>query len=179
VGGILQFKATIKSDPAKRLSGSYQCTSTPEGIRIEKKKENPLTLRPGTPAHRNVGNIVDVRFGDRTVSMAIAKFPAYQTRLADAVAAFLRGERGDLQDGEFKIEWYLLVPAILPFGIMILTRGGAIWGALGGVVAFACLALVQVESIPKIGRLLLILGVNAMLYAAIVTLVAASSATAR
>jgi hypothetical protein len=169
----MQFNVAVKEDSAGQLKGSYQCTAGPDGLHLSRKRQDVLIVPRGAGAIRTGSNRITVHVAGRTLVLAVSKFPAYQGRLADGVAAYLRGERelsaGD--EGEFKLEPYLLVPAVLPFGIMILTRGGAIWGALGGVVAVACLALAQVESMPRVARLGLILLINAALYGMIFSLV--------
>lgn len=92
------------------------------------------------------------------------------------MAAWLRGERPALpQAREYKIEPYLLVPALLPFGIMAVTRGGAIWGAVGGALAVACIAVAQIETLHKLVRLAIILAISAAAYGVVFSLVAAST----
>jgi len=171
----MEFNATVKSDPAGILKGGFKATLGPDGLRMERKKQPPVLVGRGTAATYQSGNMLTVALPGRAVTIAVTKFPAYQARLARGVAEYLRGERATFEDADVKMEWYLLVPAILPFGIMILTRGGAIWGALGGAVAVGCLYVAQVESMPKLARLVLIAVINAALYAAIYALVATAA----
>jgi hypothetical protein len=173
----MQFSAAVKSDSTGMLKGTYQCTPAPDGLHLARKKQTVVVIPRGSTATHTGSNQVTVQTPGGTLVLAVSKFPAYQGRLAGAVAAFLRGERNLEADAEFKLEPYLLVPAVLPFGIMIVTRGGAIWGALGGGVAVACLAIAQVESIPRAGRLAIILVINAALYAGIIALMSAATAT--
>jgi hypothetical protein len=175
----MQFNAAVKSDSTGRLKGQYQCTPAPDGLHLARKKQTVLVLPRGVRATHTGSNQIAVESSAGHLVLAISKFPAYQGRLAAAVAGFLRGERDLATDAEFKLEPYLMIPAVLPFGIMIVTRGGAIWGGLGGVVAVICLAIAQYEPIPRMARLGLILGINVALYAAIIALMASANAAAR
>jgi hypothetical protein len=170
----MQFNAAVKSDSTGMLKGTYQCTAAPDGLQLARKKQTVVVIPRGTAATLTGSNQVTVQTPGGTLVLAVSKFPAYQGRLAGAVAAFLRGERDLANEAEFKLEPYLLVPAVLPFGIMIVTRGGAIWGALGGGVAVACLAIAQLESIPRLGRLAIILLINVALYAGIIAMMSAA-----
>jgi hypothetical protein len=167
----MQFNAKVKADPTGQLSGSYQCTVAGDALRLQRKKQTVLSIPRGTRAMRSASNQIAVQLPTGPLVLALGKFAVYPGKLAEGVAAFLRGDRDALNESEFKIEPYLLVPALLPFGIMILTRGGAIWGALGGLVAVACLAIAQIESVPRAGRAALILLINVAIYGAILSLV--------
>lgn len=57
--------------------------------------------------------------------------------------------------------------------IMIATRGGAIWGALGGGVGGLCLKISQSTNIPLAGRIAACTAITIALWAAIITLVVA------
>jgi hypothetical protein len=171
----MQFNAAVKSDSAGQLKGSYQCTVEPGGLHLARKKQTQLVIPRRTYAARTGSNQVAVQMGGRSIVLAINRFATYQSRLADAVAAYLRGERQLATAAEFKIEPYLLLPAVLPFGIMVLTRGGAIWGALGGIIAVVCLTVAQMEAMPRAARLGLIILINAALYWGIITMVNAAT----
>lgn len=55
--------------------------------------------------------------------------------------------------------------------IMIVTRGGAIWGALGGGVGGLCLKVAQAQSLPVPLRIVICTAVTAALWVGIVMLV--------
>jgi hypothetical protein len=172
----MQFNAKVKSDPSGQLTGSYQCTVTPDALLLQRKKQTVMSIPRGTTAMRTTAaNEIAIRLPSGPLVLALGKFAVYPSKLADAVAAFLSGSRATVDQADVKIEPYLLIPSVAPFGIMILTRGGAIWGALGGGVACACLAIAQAESIPRPGRAALILIINVALYAGILTLVTAAA----
>src|SRR4051812_4511240 len=156
----MQFKAKVKADPANELRGVYLCTVTPAGIEMSKKKRTAVVLRGGLMGTYKGGNQVVVRLGGREVTLAVSKFGADQARLAMMLAEYVCGKRATIDNADVKLETYLTALAVLPFGIMILTRGGAIWGGLGGAVAFGCLALAQVETLSVAWRLALILVIN-------------------
>lgn len=168
----MQFNAIVKSDTSGQLKGQYQCTAAADGLHLARKKQAVVVIPRGTPATHTGSNLVTVDSPTGQLTMAITKFPAYQKRLAAAVASFVSGGRELPSDAEFKLEPYLLIPAVLPFGIMIVTRGGALWGVVGGLVAVGCLAVAQVESLPRIARLGLMLLINAVLYAVIIAMMA-------
>ncbi len=56
--------------------------------------------------------------------------------------------------------------------IMIATRGGAVWGALGGGVGGACLKISQNRQIPVLARFLVCAAITAVLWGVILALVA-------
>lgn len=72
------------------------------------------------------------------------------------------------------VPMWLYVPSVLPLGIMIVTRGGAIWGALGACLVGLNLKIARSESLPLAARLGLVLAITAAAYGAVVALVVAS-----
>ena len=58
--------------------------------------------------------------------------------------------------------------------IMVLTRGGAIWGAIGGGVGGICLKVAQATSIPLAARIAICTVITGILWAGIIVLVAAA-----
>src|SRR5689334_14989458 len=125
----MQFNVAVKSDSRGRLKGAYQGKVESDGLHLQRKGRDEVVIARGSDAKHVGANRVEVAMPDGAiVAFAVSRFGIYQSRLAAQLAAFLRGERRDLGDGsEFKLEPLLLIPAVLPFGIMLLTRGGAIW----------------------------------------------------
>jgi hypothetical protein len=110
------------------------------------------------------------------LTLAVNKFGTYQQRIAREVVGYLTGARTTMPEAaEFKLEPYMLVPAVLPLGIMIVTRGGAIWGAIGGALAALCVFVAQAEELPKAARLAIIVLVNAAAYAGVIAMMSAVS----
>jgi hypothetical protein len=171
----MQFNAKVKSDPSGQLSGAYQCTVTADALLLQRKKQTVLSIPRGTPTWHPAGNEISIKRPVGPLVLTVGRFAVYPSKLADAVAAFLSGKSPTINQGDVKIEPYLLIPSVAPFGIMILTRGGAIWGAVGGGIACACIAIAQAESIPRPGRAALILAINVALYAGIIALVSAAA----
>jgi hypothetical protein len=172
----MEFGAAVKSDSAGQLRGGVRCKLTPGGLSVQKGKSGmPVMIPRGAPARYDGGSRFSVDAGGRMLTLAVSKFGSYQQRIAREIAAYLSGARSNMPDvGEFKLEPYLLVVSILPFGIMAVTQGGAIWGAVGGVVAVGCLALAQAEQMPKAARLGLILLINVVVYAVVIAMVMAA-----
>ena len=100
----------------------------------------------------------------REVSVTVAKFGAYPARIARDVVAFLSGRKRVLYRADYKLEWYLFVPALLPIGIPILTKGGAIWGGLGAGLFGACIGIAQLDKLPKGARLAICIGISLVAY---------------
>jgi len=161
----MQFNATIKSDSAGILRGGVKCSLTASGLTLAKRKIPTLLVPVGTDAISSRGNVVHVALPDRQIAFAVQKFGSYQGRLADDVAGFLRAERPEPVEADYKLQPYLLALSLLPIGIMILTGGGALWGAIGGAVAMACLVVAQNDRMPIAIRVLFILAICGMLYA--------------
>ena len=172
----MRFRATVKSDPARRMKGTYLCKIVPEGIQLQKRFQKFL-FPHRTPAKYTQGNVIEVFLPTGMVTLAINGFYTYQERLAEAVVEFLRGERDALDAPEFRIEWFFIAASFLPFGIMILTRGGALGGIVAAMVVLGCIALSQVEGYSRVTRLILILLINAAFYAVVYYLVAGARAT--
>jgi hypothetical protein len=179
----MEFGAAVKSDSAGQLRGAVKCVLTPGGMSIGKGKSGvPLMIAQGTPARYDGGNRFSIDAGGgRTLALAVNKFGSYQNRIAREVASYLGGGgRATPPDAaEFKLEPYMLVPAVLPFGIMAVTRGGAIWGAVGGVLAVSCLFVAQAEQLPKAARLGIILLINVAAYGGVIAMMSAVSTTTR
>lgn len=171
----MEFGAAVKLDSMGQLRGAVRCTVTPQGLSVAKGKAPPLLVPVGTPARHEGGSRMVIKAGGRVLTLSVSKFGSYPQRIARDVAAFLRGERpAPLAAREYKIEPYLLVPSLLPFGIMAVTGGGAIPGAIGGALAVACLAVAQVETLHKAARLAIILAITAAAYGVTISLVAAA-----
>jgi hypothetical protein len=69
------------------------------------------------------------------------------------------------------LPWYLFLPAILLLGIPILTRGGAIPGAIGGGLAAAAFAVAARKTWPTILRVVISLLFSVVGYAALAAFV--------
>ena len=169
----LEVKVVIKKDPDKVLDGTYQALVTSRGLKLSKKKERPVLIPIGTPARYVGGNRLTVTLDGRQVEIRVSQFLIYQKRLAKDLAKYLKSKKR-LNPAGYKMEWYLLIPVILPIGIPIITLGGAIPGALGFGLAAGCYALVQVEEMPLVLRILLALALAGLGYGILVALMVAA-----
>jgi hypothetical protein len=151
----VEFTAVVKSDPAKALKGMFKARVTAKGLSLGQGKKHKLVLAVGTPAEYAQGNRFTLSIDGRDVTFVVMKFGAYQARLARDVVAFLSGRRTILYRGDYGLEWYLFLPAVLPLGIPVMTLGGGLPFAVGFGLAGACLGIAQIESLPVGGRIAL------------------------
>ncbi len=156
------FKAAVKEDPRKALKGVLQASVGPEGLRLRQGKKVDLLVPRGSAAEYLDENKLAVEAEGCTLTLAVHKFGSYQARIARDVAGFLAGARRGLDPASYRLEWYLYLPAVLPFGIPVITGAagagafaGAFWGALGFGLAAGCFTIAQVEKLPKAARLAL------------------------
>ncbi|MEN6303866.1 MAG: zinc ribbon domain-containing protein [Armatimonadia bacterium] len=73
-----------------------------------------------------------------------------------------------------QMEWYLWAPAVLPMGIMIFTRGGAIWGAMGGALVGLNMWVGKKSDINLGLRIGIMLASSALAYGIVIPLVMAA-----
>jgi len=170
----LEFKVVIKNDPDKVLDGTYQATVTSKGLKLSRKKEKPVLIPIGTPARYPGGNRLTVTLDERQVEIRVSRFLFYQKRLAKDLAKYLKSKK-QLDPAGYKMEWYLLIPVILPIGIPVITLGGAIPGALGFGLAAGCYALVQVEELSLVLRIILALALAGLGYGVLIAMIVATA----
>ncbi len=170
----LKFKVVIKNDPDKVLDGTYQATVTSHGLKLSKKKAKPVLLPIGTPARYAGGNRLTATLDDRQVEIRVSQYLIYQKRLAKDLAKYLKSKK-QLNPAGYKMEWYLLIPVILPLGIPVITLGGAIPGALGFGLAAGCYALVQVEELSLVLRIILALALAGLGYGVLIAMIVATA----
>ena len=167
----MNFNATAKADTAGQISGGVKCVVSASGLTITKGKKPPMVVPIGA-ATRADGRTLYIQTADRQISVTVQKFGAYQSRIASDLSAFLSGGRPPLVESDYKLELYMFAISLLPFGIMILTRGGALWGAIGGALGMVCLGIAQNEQMPKAVRLAIILMINLFIYGGVALLMA-------
>jgi hypothetical protein len=164
------FTVTVLRDPDGQLKGGYRAQCTARGLQLTKKQGKPFCIPVGTPVTNLSRNRLGLTLDGRRIEVRVTKLAAYQNRLARDVSAFLRGE-GGLDPQGYRIEWYLLVPALLPLGIPVLTLGGALPAVFGVALSGCCFAIAQKERWPLAVRLLGSLGVSAAGYGVVIALV--------
>jgi len=166
----MEFTARIKSDSAGLLKGAAKCRVNAQGMELIKGAQAAVQIPIGTPAINESKNIVVLPLGERTIQLIVGKFGSYQERLARDLAAFLRSEKPLPLAGDYALEPYLWVLALLPFGIMAVTGGGAIWGGLGGALVAACFAIAQLEKLPLLYRVGMMLIISIIAYSLVIWL---------
>ncbi len=169
--GPMKFKLAVKADPDRKLKGIFDAELTDEGIRVWQGKKRNFVVPVGARAVYDGKNLVALEIDDREVQFNVVLFGSYQHRLAKDVVAYLKGKRERLHPQHYKLEWYLLVPAVLPFGIPIITLGGALPCAIGFGVGAGCLIIAQQDRWPVPARLAAILGLTVVAYAVTLVLV--------
>lgn len=125
----------------------------------------------GTPAEYLKGSRLAVELEQGRVELTIQKPFHYLFRLTRDVAALLNGKKRALNAGDYRMPWYLYIPILLPVGIPIMTRGGALPGAVGAGLAGASLCIAQQEQLPMVVRILLMLLVAVAGYAGYVLII--------
>jgi hypothetical protein len=153
----MELRVQLKKDPQKKLKGAFVARLTREGLQLKQGSKHDFLIPPGAGAQHLGGNMLSLTIGDRPVEVHVTKLGVYQMRLAREMAAFLNGERGPLDPKRFRVEWYLLLLALLPIGIPILTLGGLIPALVGGGLFAATFAIVQQERLSVALRVVLAL----------------------
>lgn len=152
----MKFKLTVTSDPARILRGVLRAELTSDGLILTRPKGEPLLIPVHTPAAIPRGNVVTIHIDGRDVTFKVSKFSSYNSRLARLVVETLYPDGGRRTPVNIGIEWYLVAASFLPIGIVLLTLGGAVWGALTAVLIGLNFMLAQLETVPRFVRLGLI-----------------------
>jgi hypothetical protein len=166
----LELRATVTKDSEKELKGQYLARISPDGLYLLKGKKEVLQVPVGVQAEHMKGNQMAVNQGDRRVQLSLFSWGWYPRRLTRDVAAFLNGELEGLDRAAYKMPWYLLLPALPPLGIPIMTLGGAIPGAIGVGLAAACFGIMQQEEWPTAARVVLCLVLSVLGYLGVIAL---------
>jgi DNA-binding beta-propeller fold protein YncE len=141
----LTFKMQVKKDPGRKLKGPCQAIVSSAGLRLKQGKKSDLQIPVGTQTQYREGHVLTVDIEGRQIELSITSFTLYRERLARELAEFLQGKRRGLCRDDYRIPWYVYVPAALPLGIPMITLGGAVPGALGFGLAGGCVAVAQRE----------------------------------
>jgi hypothetical protein len=158
------------NDPSRLLKGNWQARLTPEGLKLRSGKKQ-VELPVGTPAEYLDGNRLALAYEHRRLKLTVGKPFHYQNRLARDVAAFLNGEKDDLRAADYHLPLYLLLPAVLPLGIPILTLGGGIPAVVGAVLAAGAAAVATRETWAPALRIAVALLFSVVGYAALLAVV--------
>jgi hypothetical protein len=168
---MVQFKVTVKTDPDKKFKGFFDAKVTDEGLELRQGKKHDLLVPVGTVAEYEGKNPFMVEIDGREVTFVLAKLGSYQYRLTRDLVAYLNGDKKRLNPKRYKLEWFLIVPAALPFGIPIITLGGGLWFGIAFGVAGGCLGIAQQDKWSVGTRLLAMLALTFVAYAAVIALI--------
>jgi hypothetical protein len=169
------FAAKVRNDPDGVLKGAFECRVSAQRIRFQQAGKADLKATIPARARYCDGSTFAVELEGREVEFTINEGTLYGGRLARDVARFLKGKGPMPQREDYKVPLWLYVPAVLPLGIMAVTQGGAIWGALGGGLAAGCIAIVRRDEISAALRLVIVLLLTAIGYAIPISIMIAKS----
>jgi hypothetical protein len=149
----------------------FDAELTDEGVKLRQGKKHNFVVPIGSRAVYDGKNLIALEIDEREVEFTVMMFGSYQHRLAKDVVAYVKGKKERLDPKRYKLEWYLLVPAVLPFGIPIITLGGALPMAIGFGVGAGCVVIAQQDKWPVPARLAAILGLTVLAYVVTIVLV--------
>ena len=168
----IDFNVVVRSDTEKEFKGQCKAQLDEEGLHLMKGKKK-LLIPVGSRARIVKGNRIEIELDDRVLDLVISKCGIYLTRLTKDVVAFLKGKLDELYIEDYRMPWYLYLPAILPLGIPILTLGGALPCALGFGLAGGCAAIAQQDRWPIGARIAVQFGLTVLGYLILIILAVA------
>jgi hypothetical protein len=172
--GPLPFSSYVRTQPAGVLKGSFRCQARPEGVLFESKQQPPFMVAVGTPTEHLKQNKLLIHLPDYRMEVSVTAPGSYNYRLARDLALYLGGRRPQPRAADYRMPWYFWVLVLLPAGIMVITRGGALAGGFAGGLAAANYGLLQHEDWPLAVRIAAVLGIAAAGYAALFALINAA-----
>lgn len=165
----LQFNAHVRTQPAGAVSGAFKCTVQPQGLHFQSKKQEFL-VATGTPTEHLGNNRVRIHLPDYRMEVAVNAQGVYVKRLARDVALFLSGHGAAPRGDGYRMPGYFMALALAPVGIMAVTLGGALWGALAGGLCALNYGLLQQEEWPQPLRVGLALAATGVGYAGVIAM---------
>ena len=161
----IALRLSVLSDSTHQLWGRIPARLTHEGLLLGEDAER-CVARPGEcAANYRRANRIALEIGTRRIDIKISKPGVYTGRLARDLAELLNSKRGPIRLADYRIEWYVWLLAVIPFGLLVLMRGGALWGALAGVMASVSLLVAHHEQLSRPVRIGAMLGLGAATYA--------------
>lgn len=166
IGPSKPFNVMVKSEPSKFAKGQFRCEVLPNGLMLKKGKKQELFLPVGGGAEYLGKNRIATAVQGVRVEVSMTRWGSYQNRLARDTAQFLRGEGPMPQVADYGLPWGLLILAVLPIGIPIMTLGGALPAVIGIGLAGANFAIVQNEEMSLVARVALCVAITIGAYVA-------------
>jgi hypothetical protein len=164
-----QFNGHVRTEPPGAAAGGFKCTVQPQGLYFESKKQQFL-IPTGTSTEHLGNNRLRIHLPEYRMVVAVNAQGVYTIRLARDLALFLSGQGAPPQAESYRMPGYFMVLAVLPFGIMAITMGGAIWGGLAGAVCAANYGVLQKEEWPQTLRVGIAVGTTVAAYVAVIAL---------
>ena len=163
----------IVSDSASQLKGAYKAEVTADGLALKRGSKTIEILTQGTEVVETKGSQITVTLGERTLVLQLVRFGYYQNKIAEDIAAYLRGEAAAIDESAHKLELYFYLLAVLPLGIPIITLGGAIPAGLGAGLCAANLGVAQKDDLSVPVRAGIMVGLSAVGYGILFALLSA------
>jgi hypothetical protein len=169
----VKFQVKVVNDPDGEFKGVYQAEVSPAGLTLRKARKEVAALPVGVSARYRDKKQFSLPVEGRDVTLAVSQLNLYQEHLARDVVRFLKGTRNALDAADYTIPWYVLLPALLPVGIIAIgvqfgAIGGGLGGGLGAGLVGANLSIVRKRQWPLAARLGACLGLSAVGYGLVV-----------
>ncbi len=147
----VNLQIAVQNDPEKLLFGRFKAVINQEGLTLIPFMGDPYLIKSGTEVKYLGDNRISINLPlphkpevSRTVHFKVERFFSKQNLLALDVVAFLNGDLHRLQVSDYRIPFYLFLPALLPLGIIALVYfyGGfkdtfLMWGSIGTAIVLS------------------------------------------
>jgi WD40 repeat protein len=137
----LSFTAFIRSDSKGELSGRHTAQVTDKGLRLFQHRDDGLLIPPGGPAEYTGGNRLVITYDGRRLEVDVSCGFGPRKKLAEDLAAYLRGDLPALEPYRYRVPLVLLILAILPLTMPAVLFGKVIWMATGVGLSLLCLLI--------------------------------------
>ena len=146
------IKVIVKGHPKASANGRWIGTLSPQGLTLTRKSQ-VISVPVGSQSVYSGDNRLSVPHADGHLYLQIASFGCYQNRLACDLAEWLSGKREMPLESNYSLERSLFALCVLPFGIPVLTLGGALPALVAFGLAALNLKIAQRGEWPKSGRI--------------------------
>jgi hypothetical protein len=174
----MSFSVEVQKGAVGIAKGTYQVQIHDSGVTLSRSGQEPIAVPVGSSVQVDAKATLQVATDNHEFRMRVLGFTLANQRLAEDLGAFLNKQAPPPNVSEYKIPTYLFVLAVLPFGIMIVTRGGALWGAVGGGLFAVGVAVAKRQELPLAARIAILVLINVLAYGGVIALVLALSAIA-
>ncbi|MCS7045817.1 MAG: hypothetical protein NZO58_05630, partial [Gemmataceae bacterium] len=144
--GPVKFRALVKTKTAALKKGNYEAAIDEQGMLIKKNRKETIDLPLGTPIAHKGKNLIDVEIDGEWSTIAVMRFRTYNQRFSQALVDFMNGNLKRLDIADYEIPWPMFILVLVPWGIPIITLGGALPIVLGAAVSGANFAIISREN---------------------------------